>query len=174
MRNISLYCLNEIAEGLVEYEDAEQASQGVLPNDSKEDIRAVLWENLEAVVEEADLDPGDLFGTQYSGEHIAHELEPDAEVFYFDYPGGRIEIGGPEVGSRLSVLKELSEGCDREEAVDLHYTQPSSWKDVEMCIDPALDDDHYLKPEYQEDLEQIMDIKRDKGQEPFGGSSGDR
>jgi len=175
MKQNHLYFLTELAEGLVEYEGADLVDGRVSPNSDVEDIKSMLRDNLEAVIESEDVDPVDTFGAQYSGDHIAHELEPHGEVFYFDYPGGRIEVSSDNAQSRskLPLLKLLSEGRDIYQAIDIHYSDPMTPERARMDIEPALDDDGYLKPEYQEELEQIMDMRREKGMEPFNDSSGD-
>jgi hypothetical protein len=174
MKKKELYHLAELAGELVEYEDAGPVDGRVLLYSEKDEMRSVLREYLEAVVESIDVEPVDVFGTQYSGEHIAHELEPHREVFHFDYPSGRIEVNRKEAQCRLSVLKDLSEGYGIEEAIDTHYAKSLDREDVGIHIDPALDGDGCLKPDYREDLEKIMEIKRDKGQAPYGHSSADR
>jgi hypothetical protein len=167
------YHLAELAGELVEYEGAGPVNGRVFVYSDKDEIRSVFWENLEAVMESIDAEPVDVLGTQYSGEHIANELKPHREVFYFDYPGGRIEVNGKKAQSRISVLKDLSEGYGIEEAIDTHYSDPETLEKAGIDIKDALDDDDRLEEGYSEDLKQIMEIKRDKGQAPFGDSSGD-
>jgi len=171
MNKKELYHLAELAGELVEYEGAGPVNGRIFVYSDKDEIRSVFWENLEAVMESIDAEPVDVLGTQYSGEHIANELKPHREVFYFDYPGGRIEVNGKKAQSRISVLKDLSEGYGIEEAIDTHYTKGLDQEKVGIYIDPVLGDDGCLKSEYREELEQIMDIKKGKGQAPFGDSS---
>ena len=171
MKQNHLYFLTELAEGLVEYEGADPVDGRVSPNSDVEEIKSVLRDNLEAVIESEDVEPVDVLGTQYSGEHIANELKPHREVFYFDYPGGRIEVNGKKAQSRIAVLKDLSEGYGIEEAIDTHYSDPAISIPTFSRVKDALDDDDCLEEGYREDLKQIMEIKRDKGQAPFNDSS---
>jgi len=175
MKQNHLYYLTELAEGLVEYEGADPVDGRVFPSSNIEDIESMLWDNLEAVTESEDVDPVDTFGAQYYGEHVGNVLEPRREVFYFDYPGGCIEVSSDNVQSRskLSLLKLLSEGRDIYQAIDMHYSDPVTLEKAGIDIKDALDDDDRLEEGYREDLKQIMETKRDKGQAPYGHSSGD-
>ena len=143
MKQNHLYFLTELAEGLVEYEGADPVDGRVSPNSDVEDIKSVLWDNLEAFTESEDVDPVDTFGAQHYGEHVGNVLEPRREVFYFDYPGGCIEIGSENKQSRakLPLLKALSEGRDIYQAIDIHYSDPMTPEKARIDTEPALDDD---------------------------------
>jgi hypothetical protein len=144
-------------------EEEDELPDVPLPlNNSREDMRNALREYIDHIRDHMESDR-DILGEVYSGDHIEYDITPRSEILRFRGSDAVAELKKKPT-NQLRVLEDLSQGEEYINALSSHYAMPASKSDIPLnTMKPALEEDGTLPYDVQQELQEVLDIRRDRG-----------